>query len=492
MRINGFSGMDIDSMVKSLMTAKQVPLDKLNQQKNLLQWTRDSYRELNSKIVDFKTKLSSYKLSSAMNTQQSTVSGNKTAIKAEASASANGTPMSVEVTKVAQKSYLESAGLKTSGSATSDVTLKTTLEEMGASGLSELNINGAVFQFQKTDTILSVVNKINASSGSKVNAAFDELSGKFSITAKEYGTSNNIDLPAVGNSLLTLFKFPVGVVAKAATQAIVKVTNTKDGSFKDLDSYDNIITVNGVKITILEETGVGNPSLITSTTDPAKALDTIKAFVENYNDLINTFSKKTSEEKYRTFLPLSDAQKADMKESEIKAWEEKAKSGLLKNDGILKSAISEMRSVISGQLGGLSSVGITTGQYFENGKLYIDEKKLTAALQSDPEKIMNMFKGATGDSGNTGIFNTLDKVMNSAVDKFVDRAGTSKFSNDTNSIFKEESVMGRQLKDYNKQISALTLRLANMETRYYKQFTAMETAMNKYNSQSSSLSSFQG
>lgn len=33
MRINGFSGMDIDLMVKEMMTAKRAPLDKLNQKR---------------------------------------------------------------------------------------------------------------------------------------------------------------------------------------------------------------------------------------------------------------------------------------------------------------------------------------------------------------------------------------------------------------------------------------------------------------------------
>lgn len=54
-RINGFSGMDIDSMVKSMMAAKRVPLDKLNQDKQVLQWTREGYRELNSVLYDFRT-----------------------------------------------------------------------------------------------------------------------------------------------------------------------------------------------------------------------------------------------------------------------------------------------------------------------------------------------------------------------------------------------------------------------------------------------------
>ena len=97
MRINGFSGMDIDSMVKSMMTVKRVPLDKLNQQKQILDWTRNSYRELNSKIVQFSQKLADMNMSKATNTQKSTVSGNTTAVRAEANADASAVALTVEV-----------------------------------------------------------------------------------------------------------------------------------------------------------------------------------------------------------------------------------------------------------------------------------------------------------------------------------------------------------------------------------------------------------
>lgn len=111
-RINGFSGMDIDSMVKSMMTAKRVPLDKLNQDKQLLEWKRESYREMNSKLYDFRTnKLTSkYGVSSAMNMQTAVTSGNTTAVQADASATANGIDMAVSVTQLATKAKVETAG----------------------------------------------------------------------------------------------------------------------------------------------------------------------------------------------------------------------------------------------------------------------------------------------------------------------------------------------------------------------------------------------
>jgi len=47
--------------------------------------------------------------------------------------------------------------------------------------------------------------------------------------------------------------------------------------------------------------------------------------------------------------------------------------------------------------------------------------------------------------------------------------------------------LGRSLKEMNNQIERFEDRLKMMETRYWKQFSAMETAINRANSQSVSL-----
>jgi len=487
MRINGFSGMNVDSMVSELMSAKRAPLNKLNQQKTILQWTRDSYRELNSKIVDFKdNKLRLYKLSAGMNTQQAVVTGNTTAVKAEATADANGTAMSIEVVSLAKKSNIQSEALITGATgATKTAQLNTKLEDLGGEITAsnfDLVINGKLLSLNKDDTIASTIRKINTLPNANVIATFDEVSGKFSVISKEYGKDITVD-----TSNFNAFSF--GEV-ETAKQAVVNVKvnplDPKNTSTKTFYSDSNSLTVNGIQLSLLATNTAADPVNITTTTDSTKALDTIKAFVENYNELINTFSTRVNEEKYRTYQPLTNEEKKEMKDSDVIAWEAKAKSGLLKNDEILKATTSSMRSAIMGQLKELSSVGITTGKYYENGKIYIDEEKLKAALQSDPQKVTNIFKGTT-DGSTKGIFEKIGNTMDEALTKLVTKAGTSKFSADINSVYKEESVMGRKLKDYNKQISSLEVRLVDMETRYYKQFTAMEKAMNKYQSQSSSL-----
>ncbi len=49
LRISGLaSGMDIDKIVSDLMKAERMPLDKLKQKKQLLEWQRDDYRAMNT------------------------------------------------------------------------------------------------------------------------------------------------------------------------------------------------------------------------------------------------------------------------------------------------------------------------------------------------------------------------------------------------------------------------------------------------------------
>lgn len=508
LRVGGLaSGIDVDSIVKQMMTAKRVPLDKLNQSKTTLEWQRDNYRQMNSKLVDFRNnKLLKYDLNATMNTQKAVVAGNTDAVKAEATAEANGVPMSVSVTKLAEKSTIPSAGvIQTSGKAASlsDSLLKITGDEEDEKKTYDLFINKTNFSFKQTDTISTILSTINASAAG-VTAKFDEISGKFSITAKNYGTESKIDAYDIKltdkegdektGSLYNILQ--LGTV-KGASKAEITVTNTETKESKPYRPSSNTLTVNGViltfqatTVTATDSNGIptaDNPAKITTETKTDKALETITNFVQYYNELLNTLTSKVTEARYKTFTPLTDEQKKEMTDNDIELWEAKAKSGMLKNDSILKSTISSMRSALTSKLGDLSKIGITTGEYYENGKLYIDNEVLSQALQDDPQNVTAIFQG---NSSTAGLFDKLSSTINDTLSILSDKVGTSKYSADITAAFKTESVMGKLLTDYEDRIDTLTDRLGVMENNYYKKFTAMETAISKYNNQSSSLSSY--
>lgn len=585
-RINGFSGMDIDSMVKSLMAAKKAPLDKLNQQKTLLNWTRDSYREVNSKLYDFRSNklIDKYGRNEALNTNKSVISGNADAVKATALATANGVEMNVSVTQLATKTTMKTSGAGSIfNSATTLSQLQKNLDVNSTSPTEgyKLTVNGESFSFSGDTAISTVISNINSNSKANVTATFDEITGQLSLAAKSSGPPTNATLTTVAKgkvelgtdtSLLNLFSnkttsttlaqlqnslygtsisdastqdftlsfgannltfkgdsqisdvityinnnttstaslvsgqliITSGGVAQATSgtaAALIKGTGSLDGvkaeytiNGTSLTNDNNTFAVNGVQLTLLAKTevdGIDKPTKIATQVDADKAVETVKGFINDYNTLIASLNAKIDEAKYRDFAPLTDDQKKDMEEADITAWTEKAKSGLLKNDDILKTLLSTMRMDITEKLGKLGDIGITTGSYFENGKLYLDESKLRTALSNNSGEVMDLLQGSQSDP-DTGLFDKLSTRVSDALNLISEKAGTNKYSADLTSSYKEESVMGKKLKDYNKRLESMQDYLNNLETRYYKQFTAMETAMNKLTSQSSSLFSTAG
>jgi flagellar hook-associated protein 2 len=179
-----------------------------------------------------------------------------------------------------------------------------------------------------------------------------------------------------------------------------------------------------------------------------------------------------------------------MKDTQITAWEDKAKSGMLRKDSILSNIVSKMRANVSEPISGLTgkyknsaSIGITTGNYAEGGKLYLDEAKLTAALNEDPD-VLNKIFGTDGATGaQDGIAVRLYDTLKSSLDKISTEAGISASTSDDTT-----SSLAKRIRTYNTQLYNMDLRLNKIEDRYYRQFDAMESALMKLNKQSSWLS----
>ncbi|RAN82501.1 hypothetical protein B5P41_35270, partial [Bacillus sp. SRB_28] len=94
----------------------------------------------------------------------------------------------------------------------------------------------------------------------------------------------------------------------------------------------NQLSYDGITFTIKTEIPTGSHVTITKKADVDSIFDSIKNFVDKYNDTIKSLNDKLGEKRNKDFSPLLDDQKKDMKDKEIELWEEKAKSGLLQSD----------------------------------------------------------------------------------------------------------------------------------------------------------------
>jgi len=498
-RIGGLaSGMDIDTLVEQLMTAERAPLDKLEQKKTYTEWQRDDYREMNSLLLDLDNSIFNGIGKQANYIKKSVTISNPDAISIKNLNSTMDFSGSVKVNQLATAASMHSytkSRVTDSSKALSEfgITKDQTIT------ISAINKDGVMqsdnIPITGTDTLDSIIEKINKNTG--VMAFFDAESQKISFTAKNtggIGDANNspeIILEDTGESGSKFFNNILGIntnnvlaennkAGNAGTNAVVEYNGMK------ITRLSNTFTINGVEITAKKVTS--ESVTFSSTPDVDAVLDTITQFVNKYNEAIEKIKAKTTETKYRDYPPLTDAQKAEMEEEEIEKWEKLAKSGTLKGDSILTSVLSKMRSNISNLVSGvasssqLSKIGITTtSNYLDGGKLTIDEDKLRAAISEDPNAIYELFQKDGATSSEQGIARRLRATLKTAMSDITDKAGKA---SSVNSTF----TLGKLLNNYKNQIDRFEDKLTTIEDRYWARFTAMETAINKANSQSSYIS----
>lgn len=244
--------------------------------------------------------------------------------------------------------------------------------------------------------------------------------------------------------------------------------------------------------------------------DTDKVISNIKEFVEDYNKLIDDIGSKIYERKQYTYRPLTDEQKEEMSENEIKKWEEKAKQGILKGDSGLESFLTQIRGSMFDKLEGsninLFEIGINTSmEYSKRGKLYVDDDKLKKALEERPEDVESLFtknsetsydadKGYAGNTArkeSAGIFRRIEDIFKDAIRTtrnsnnqkgyLLEKAGITGDTTNT------ENTITKKIKEKDKMIDELIRKMSEKEDRLYKQFANLETMMNYYNSQSSWL-----
>lgn len=261
-------------------------------------------------------------------------------------------------------------------------------------------------------------------------------------------------------------------------------------------SESNNFQINGLTITANEVTGDGEEISITTETDVDGIYNMIKDFFTSYNELIKEMDTLYNADSSKGYEPLTDDEKEAMTEKEVEKWEEKIKTSLLRRDSTLGNVSDAMKTAfqkvfeINGKKYSLSSFGIKTGGYFSTGDneksmFHIDgdkddsmtsgnADKLRAAIASDPEAVMTFFN-KMADSVYTELSNKMKRTsLSSAYTVYNDKS------------------MQNEYKSYKKQISEWEERIEKYEEKYRKQFTAMETALSKLNSNSSALAGLLG
>jgi len=340
-------------------------------------------------------------------------------------------------------------------------------------------------------------------------ASYDEQTNSLVVKDKD---GNQVDFEYGDGIAKDLF----GKIEKDYTKgqdAVMDVTiNGK--RFENLTRSGNSFDIDGLTVNVkgtFNEDGSGidkdgnaiEPVTFETATDSDKIVDAIKSFVDDYNEMIteikNAYSTLPAEKSNGArYEPLTAEQEDEYSESELKAYNEKAKQGILFGDTTLSSMYSKMLNAI--QPGGtdgqaLREIGIGTSYSSGLTTISLDEDKLRAALDSDPDKVKNAFtKTREGGSASNGLMQTMQDTLNTYVKStgepkgvLIQRAGSVKSPTSLNS-----NSLKSQMDRIDSQIDRWTDKMADQIDRYTTQFSRLEQLIAEMNSQASAMSGLMG
>lgn len=595
LRIGGLaSGLDIDQIVKDLMAAARKPVDKLKQDKTLLQWKKDDYRTMNTQLRTLRDEVSKMRLQSTFLSRKVN-SSDDAVVTASAANNAAPTTYTIKVTRMAEIAKNQSSGAISADPANKidpnqsiwsqkdkfataigeptiswiietvtddEVTVTTTgknqklnhdLLQSTPATIDVKDVNGNI----KTYTVVGTNPPANANEvyvntttgelvfgediqkDSKIIASYSYNTKKFNSSFTIYdetgkAVTKTFTVEAANETLNSLLNRlssdrSLGIaIFYDTSQDKVSISTTRtgdyntsgqeivfgtDGFLKNILKLDEANETGGIdaqlEINGLATTKKSNEFAINGTTFTLKGklnteatvsvthdgdaiFNSIKSFIDKYNEIIAKIDAEVKEERYRDYLPLTEEQKKEMSDDEVKLWEEKARSGMLKGDPILRGVLDKMRYAWSNPVQGLdakydqmSEYGLSTGTYLEGGKLYItDEQKLKDAINNNPEEVLKFFtqKSETGNESEKGVAQRLYDAINKAIADITKQAGSelslSKY---------DSSILSERIKDIDERIKQKEDRLLQLEDRYWRQFTAMEQAIQRANMQSAWL-----
>jgi flagellar hook-associated protein 2 len=317
----------------------------------------------------------------------------------------------------------------------------------------QLTIGGVPVTIPAGTSDQGVVDAINATSGIGVLAGL--VNGRLTLTGKTVGQPFTVTSST-------------GSVLNESVEAARKNRYSVNGIQQD-DTLDMIVKPGGLPGVELTLKAIGSTTVTigASGTDTEKVKAKIKAFVDSYNATIDLVRGKLTEKPIRSPSTVSELQK-----------------GTLYSDPGLSTVLSRLRQTMGETLAGfgvtgneLADFGIgvpvaQTGPVSADrlaGKLVIDDAKLSAALAANPAAVKDFFTSATG--------------FGAKVESFVDplsRVGDG-------AMALRSTEVDRQIQRIRAQSTEMDKRLELKEQRLRAQFTQLEMALGRSQTQQSWL-----
>ncbi|UYJ15014.1 MAG: flagellar filament capping protein FliD [Lachnospiraceae bacterium] len=369
--------------------------------------------------------------------------------------------------------------------------------------LKNFTVNGAKIDNITADTTVDgLLTAINNNKDAGVTATYLGSENKFVLSSNEKGEGRKITLGADPNDTADAANLIFGGVSTDGTDGEMSILY--NGVQTTITSSSNTFSIDGLDIRATNTFNTGSATAeggvsFTASADTEKVTETVKKFIEAYNAMIDEVRTQATTKPDSNYKPLTDDQKNEMNETSIKNWEDKAKEGILYNSSALKDLDNATQGIFSSMMingvsyDDLEKIGISfSDDYTAGGKIVFDEEKFKTAMNSDPEKVSDLF------TGTHGIVNTIDSTLSTYATRYASRNGNSygvlieEAGSEKLSLTLTNNSIYKELKDMQETITNLQSQLSTEQDRYISQFTQMERLINQMNSQSSYLSQLGG
>ncbi len=369
--------------------------------------------------------------------------------------------------------------------------------------LKNFTVNGAKIDNITADTTVDgLLTAINNNKDAGVTATYLGSENKFVLSSNEKGEGRKITLGADPKDTTDAANLIFGGVSQDGTDGEMSILY--NGVQTTITSSSNTFSIDGLDIRATNTFNTGSATAeggvsFTASADTEKVTETVKKFIEAYNAMIDEVRTQATTKPDSNYKPLTDDQKNEMNETSIKNWEDKAKEGILYNSSALKDLDNATQGIFSSMMingvsyDDLEKIGISfSDDYTAGGKIVFDEEKFKTAMDSDPEKVSDLF------TGTHGIVNTIDSTLSTYATRYASRNGNSygvlieEAGSEKLSLTLTNNSIYKELKDMQETITNLQSQLSTEQDRYISQFTQMERLINQMNSQSSYLSQLGG
>ena len=375
------------------------------------------------------------------------------------------------------------------------------------------------FSITKDTSIEDVVNKLNKSLiGQNHSFSYNKFTGQIEAKDRESGAKLELKITDMYDDEVSFDESKAPAINYTPGRD-AEFTVTVNGETINMKRASNSVNIDGLTINMHDTFDgsvdkEGKPSVdsagkptnsvtFKTSTDSDKIVEAIKTMIEDYNTMMteikaaySTMPYQKSNGSFANYEPLTEDDRAGMSESAIERYEEKAKQGILFGDRTLSTLYDKMRNIFSpaGEDGAfLRAMGISTSFSISDGTqaVTLDEDKLRAMLDSDPDRVAEVF---TKTSGTGGVMQNLKTQLDNYAKTTGEPKGIliQKAGSPLSPLSLMDNTWQKQIDNYNKQIETWQDKLSSQVDRDTQQFSRLEQLISQMNSQSSALMGMMG